>query len=131
MVITRSSAPDQPRLLAAPDERTHPREREGQLWTVAHLQAAEFDRAVGRPRGRRRVVLGPRARGLLRNVRDGLEEPRRWQVALRGPSDGHQRAVRGQSVAIIGNQWHSVAISGRYLRQGEVLEEPFAISGNQ
>ena len=95
--FTRSRAADQPRLLAAPDGRTHPREREGQLWTVAHLQAAEFDRAVGRPRGRRRVVLGPRARRLLRNVNDGLEEPHRWRVALRGPSEGHQRAIRGPS----------------------------------
>ena len=107
--FTRSRAADQPRLLAAPDGRTHPREREGQLWTVAHLQAAEFDRAVGRPRGRRRVVLGLRARRLLRNVNDGLKEPRRWRVALRGSSEGHQRAIRGPSEAhqraIRGNQW--------------------------
>jgi hypothetical protein len=37
------------------------------------------------------------------------------QRAIRGPSEGHQRAIRGPSEAI----------NGRYLRQCEVLEEPF------
>ena len=145
--FTRSRAADQPRLLAAPDGRTHLmreaiRSNQRQLevtgrprWTHSPPRArgAALDgsasagcgirssrwKAMWQAAGRTRPSCAPPPAKCERWTRRTSSVASGTQRAIRGPSEGHQRAIRGPSVA------HQRAISGRYLRQCEVLEEPF------